>query len=47
MGVVEAEVLVAVVHGTEGIPCSHLNALLVVGPASGMSGGSWVLTRYR
>lgn len=31
----EAKVLVAVVNSTEGMPCSRLNASVVVGPASG------------
>ena len=35
---VKTEVVVAVVHGTEGTPHSCLSVSLVVGPASGVSG---------
>lgn len=38
IGVVKTEVVVAVVHGAEGTPCSCLSASLAIGPASGVSG---------
>lgn len=44
--VVKTELVVTVVHGTEGTSHSCLTASLVVGPASGVSGKFSLLTSY-